>query len=252
MLPSHLSDADLLLLLDGEAPAGNAEVHLAGCAHCRERREQLAETLTDFSSAYRQAHDIRIPALAGPRARLMTRLHERPNFSRPLLAAATLAAVFAGITLWRSTRDSHGEFAPRAALTPGAARPLNRDQVCSAPAGVRPAVPSAAAENIFREYGIRDPRPRSYEVDYLIPPDLGGTDDARNLWPQPYASGVWNARVKDALEDRLRMLVCEGQIDVSTAQHELARDWIGAYRKYFRTEEPLVSHAAFIKDRPWE
>ena len=84
-------------------------------------------------------------------------------------------------------------------------------------------VSASVAREVFRRYGIRNPRPRSYEVDYLIPPALGGTGDPRNLWPQPYSAGVWNARVKDALEDRLRTLVCEGKLDLATAQRDLAQ-----------------------------
>jgi hypothetical protein len=34
-------------------------------------------------------------------------------------------------------------------------------------------------------------------------------------------------------------LVCSGKLDLPTAQHEIATDWIAAYRKYFSTDEPL-------------
>jgi hypothetical protein len=80
--------------------------------------------------------------------------------------------------------------------------------------------------------------PRAYEVDYLITPALGGDDDIRNLWPQPYVSTVWNARVKDALEDRLRDMVCRGQLDLAEAQRDISTDWIAAYKKYFQTNVP--------------
>jgi hypothetical protein len=62
---------------------------------------------------------------------------------------------------------------------------------------------------------------------------------------------VWNAHVKDALEDHLRRLVCQGELDLESAQHEIAEDWIGAYKKRFRTEYPLAEHIGFVKDRPW-
>jgi hypothetical protein len=75
-------------------------------------------------------------------------------------------------------------------------------------------------------------------VDYLITPELGGVDSIRNLWPQPYST-VWNAHVKDMLEERLHALVCSGQVDLATAQREIATDWIGAYKKYFHTARPL-------------
>ena len=50
----------------------------------------------------------------------------------------------------------------------------------------------------------------------------------------------------------LRSLVCAGQLDLATAQQEIARDWIAAYKKYFRTDKPLPEHVSFLKDRPWE
>lgn len=76
-----------------------------------------------------------------------------------------------------------------------------------------------------------------FEVDYLITPDLGGAESLRNLWPQPY-SATWNARVKDRLEQRLHQLVCAGKMDLSTAQHDIATDWIGAYKKYVGDGDP--------------
>jgi hypothetical protein len=50
---------------------------------------------------------------------------------------------------------------------------------------------------------------------------------------------VWNARVKDELEDRLRQMVCDGSLDLTEAQREIATNWIAAYKKYFRTDRPL-------------
>ncbi|MBV9742856.1 MAG: HNH endonuclease [Acidobacteriia bacterium] len=107
------------------------------------------------------------------------------------------------------------------------ARPKNR------------AVPVSLARRVFQEYGLSGAEPRSYEVDYLITPALGGAEDIRNLWPQSYSASTWNAQVKDALEDHLRDLVCSGQLDLATAQHDISSDWIAAYRKYFHTDRPL-------------
>ena len=78
-----------------------------------------------------------------------------------------------------------------------------------------------------------------FEVDYLVTPELGGAEDIRNLWPQPYEATLWNAHVKDALEDRLHEMVCSGEIDLATAQHDIATDWISAYKKYFHTDRPF-------------
>jgi hypothetical protein len=98
-------------------------------------------------------------------------------------------------------------------------------------------IPLAFGEKVFQAYGIRTPKTRAYELDYLIPPELGGSADIRNFWPQPYAP-EWNARLKDALEDRLHDLLCAGEITLATAQREIATDWIAAYKKYFQTDAP--------------
>jgi hypothetical protein len=74
-----------------------------------------------------------------------------------------------------------------------------------------------------------------YEIDHLIPLDLGGADDDANLWPQPRRSiePVWNAERKDRLEWALADLVCAGQLDLTAAQREIREDWIAAYRRNF-------------------
>jgi hypothetical protein len=76
-----------------------------------------------------------------------------------------------------------------------------------------------------------------YEIDHLIPLCLGGSDDPSNLWPQPRRSveETWNAEAKDRLERLMCNMVCEGQIDIATAQEALARldrGFIGPHRHY--------------------
>jgi hypothetical protein len=44
--------------------------------------------------------------------------------------------------------------------------------------------------------------------------------------------------VKDVLERRLHNLVCAGKVDLKTAQHEIATDWIKAYQKYIAKSPP--------------
>ncbi len=127
---------------------------------------------------------------------------------------------------------------PKNSLTPGETRTVSIGDVCSAAPREAATVPVSLRQQVFREYGINDKRPNAYEVDYLITPELGGASSIRNLWPQPY-SAVWNAHVKDELEDRLHGLVCAGQVDLATAQREISRDWISAYKKYFHTDKPF-------------
>ena len=37
---------------------------------------------------------------------------------------------------------------------------------------------------------------------------------------------------QDKLENRLHALVCHGQISLATAQHDIATNWIAAYKQY--------------------
>ncbi len=67
------------------------------------------------------------------------------------------------------------------------------------------------------------------------------------LWPQPYTAPTWNAHVKDALEEHLHEMVCAGELDLSTAQRDIATDWIAAYKKYFHTDRPISLRSSLIR-----
>jgi hypothetical protein len=125
-------------------------------------------------------------------------------------------------------------------LTPGAIRLVGVSDVCSAQTALTTdSVPADVEQTVFAKYGMPHARPQDYELDYLITPELGGATDIRNLWPEPHSS-VWNSYVKDELETHLRQLVCRGKLDLPTAQHDIATDWISAYKKYFGTDHPLA------------
>jgi hypothetical protein len=133
---------------------------------------------------------------------------------------------------------------PKTNLTPGATLPLTKTQVCSAaPAQLAPVVPVSLQRRVLAMYGINSATSDAYEVDYLITPELGGATDIRNLWPEPYDT-AWNAHVKDQLEERLRQMVCHGDVELTTAQQDISKDWIAAYRKYFHTDKPINSAAS--------
>ena len=130
---------------------------------------------------------------------------------------------------------------PHSSLTPGAVAALTTAELC---AGARPSrlVSLATRDRVLASYRMQHVAADSYELDALITPELGGTTDAENLWPQLYASPVWNARVKDELERLLPEMVCRGQVDLARAQREIASDWVAAYKHYFKTDTPLVAH----------
>ena len=62
-----------------------------------------------------------------------------------------------------------------------------------------------------------------YEYDHFVPLELGGaTNDPRNLWPEPGAS----PNPKDTVEGELRQEVCDGQLSLAQAQHEIVTNWV--------------------------
>jgi hypothetical protein len=63
----------------------------------------------------------------------------------------------------------------------------------------------------------------------------------RNLWPQSTETSRWNSYVKDALERKLYRLVCAGELDLKTAQHSIASNWIEAYKKYVSEHPPTAA-----------
>ncbi|MGA2877694.1 MAG: zf-HC2 domain-containing protein [Bryobacteraceae bacterium] len=244
----HLSDQDLVLAADGElTPRRDAEVraHLSACWQCRSRLRGMEGAIADFVQLHSATLDPQLPPAAGPRALLKARLTEDARQSaaprRLVLAqvafALTLAGVAIALVLYLVPRPATASV-PRPQLTPGAVRPVMKSDVCAVSGNQVLVVPVALQRRVFEEYGIRNARTDAYEVDYLITPELGGASDIRNLWPEPYSSTEWNARVKDALEQRLHQMVCDGQLDLATAQHDIATNWIAAYKKYFNSNRP--------------
>jgi hypothetical protein len=269
----HVADPDLLLYAGGELDAGRTgqvRAHLECCSRCRERLAKFEITLADFSAAHREALSAELPPMESSRAILQERLAQATNeeFTPP----GPLSRWFAGLNPRRAVAFSglaaatcvllaiwvHGpgrQSVPRTEvgrleepdfrLTPGATDPVTENDLCGSSAGTRvAAVPLSLKRKVFEEYGLAPRRTNDYEVDYLITPELGGATDIRNLWPEPYENTAWNAHVKDQLEDRLHRMVCHGEVDLGTAQHDISTDWIAAYRKYFHAEQPLSDRSA--------
>jgi hypothetical protein len=268
MSSAHLNDVELVLSVDGElspSHAARVRAHLSTCEACCIRRDEFASALSGATVKVHVELDDVLPSTAVSRARLRASIAELATDSstRPwwqvqlpgflqaaaalcgvlLLAAATVKWVVPSPVVTAESAsvvpyDPAAE--PDISLTPGAVRNVSLAEVCAMPREeVELDVPAQLRSAVFKEYGISGAHPADYEIDYLIAPGLGGTEDIHNLWPEPYTSAAWNAHVKDSLEEYLHESVCAGKLDLRTAQSDISHDWIAAYKKYFHTDKPL-------------
>jgi len=273
----HCTDEELLLALDHELPSRrhrSVDAHLAQCVACRVRRARIDLAAENATALSRDDATVQTERAGRTREQLRSKLNEMADewdgslrvrlvsrftlIPRPVMVGAALAA--AALLLIRVASPSRPmdpssavasverESLPVASLTPGASWQLSVGEVCAGGAPEEREVPAAVRRDVLRAYGMEQVSRDEYELDYLITPQLGGAPDARNLWPQRYASGTWNARVKDQLERLLPQLVCNRQVALETAQRDIALDWIAAYRKYFKTATPLQTQASFFRD----
>jgi len=272
----HVPDDQLLLHASGEMPwSSSAQIgcHLEGCSECRARLLELENALVEFARTHIETRAPHLSPSDDPQARLKARLAELDpqnihpahgnrslRFAFNALARRRPAAMFAagvmaaclllGIWLGRRHEKPPAMSAlghwdePDLHLTPGATLPVTQNQVCAANAAEIQTIPASLKRKVFEEYGVTSPQPDAFEVDYLITPELGGATDIRNLWPEPYQDTVWNAHVKDQLEDRLHRMVCHGDVDLATAQRDISTDWIAAYRKYFHADKPVTESSS--------
>ena len=71
---------------------------------------------------------------------------------------------------------------------------------------------------------------RNFEIDHLIPLELGGSNEMSNLWPQPYRPQP-GAREKDVLENYLHRQVYSGRMEIRVAQQVIVQDWFSAWKQ---------------------
>ena len=77
----------------------------------------------------------------------------------------------------------------------------------------------------YPAYG--DPHPEHTELDHLVSLELGGSNDATNLWPETPPT----PNPKDKVEDALHAAVCSGRVTLAAAQDAIAADWTTAEKK---------------------
>lgn len=263
---SHPTLNELLTYMDGELASHAREqvaLHLESCAECRAQLSGLSATSAAVSEGYAVRSEESREEAARPEAMLRARLAEMSasssvsqkravsqkeqkrlglHWSRSLgyVAALLVLTALGGVFVWHHAKVPERAALPNPAFTPGATRQVSLSEICAEDDDeVVRVVPAAMQQKVFYEYGLKRAKPGDFEVDYLITPGLGGSDDVANLWPQPHASR-WNSYVKDQLEDHLHHMVCHGQISLADAQRAIASNWIDAYKRYFNTEQPLA------------
>jgi len=146
---------------------------------------------------------------------------------------------------------------PDRQLTPGTTNTAISEQQfrtqCHTKGWTRPYRPPVSFTNSLKKlqmhkYGYPLADIRDFEEDHLVPLCLAGApQDPANLWPQP-RFGERNADRKDKLEAKLCRLACDGKVPLAQAQHEIATDWIAAYRKYIGATKRTSAEREILSD----
>jgi hypothetical protein len=103
--------------------------------------------------------------------------------------------------------------------------------VCQHSTKERRRVSSEVHRQAFREYGLTYPQAHgAFEVDHLIPLELGGDNTISNLWPEA-AEPAPGFHEKDKVENFLHRQVCAGAMNLVDAQRQIATDWMRVWKQ---------------------
>jgi hypothetical protein len=144
---------------------------------------------------------------------------------------------------------SNGEDLPDPACTPGATDPtVTQDNIATTicvkgyTTEVRPPTSETnpMKAKLYGAYAV--PAGTRSELDHLISEELGGSSDAKNLWPE--VGKIPNP--KDPVENRLHAMVCAGvlshgtqkHLPLAAAQQLIATDWTTAIARAQRQLVP--------------
>jgi hypothetical protein len=96
--------------------------------------------------------------------------------------------------------------------------------VCGTSTKERRHVSDGLRRAVLEEYGIAPAAGGAFEVDHLVPLELGGANALGNLWPEA-AEPTPGFHQKDEVENLLRRRVCSGAMPIEDAQRQIAADW---------------------------
>jgi|SRR5690349_4149264 len=135
----------------------------------------------------------------------------------------------------------HGNvYLPDPVVTPGVVRTTNAAEICASTFRTKPYrnTTQHTKDQVYLEYLVKRNAgvcKGNCEVDHLIPLELGGLDDIKNLWPQP-SQPKPGFHEKDKLENYLRAQVCADKMSLTDAQKAISTDWYTAYLKMQKGE----------------
>lgn len=154
--------------------------------------------------------------------------------SRPAVAVPSTAAPASGYNPPRAAKNSgcvaRGAL-PDPECTPGAVMTSDLEVICHQSTRERRHVPANVHRAAFTDYGLSYPQASgAFEVDHLIPLELGGDNTIDNLWPEAASPGP-GFREKDRVENYLHRRVCDGSMSVRDAQRLIATDWLSVWKE---------------------
>ncbi len=97
-------------------------------------------------------------------------------------------------------------------------------------------VPESEKHQVEIEYGLAaKPYGSTLEIDHIISLELGGSNDATNLFPEEatFPNNAPGFRVKDKLENATHKGVCAGTISLRSAQQQIASNWEKLYKSLY-------------------
>ena len=89
-------------------------------------------------------------------------------------------------------------------------------------------VTDSTKRKVYAEYGITSHRSGKYEIDHLVPLELGGSNSIANLFPEA-ASPRPGFHDKDRLENDVHDRACAGRNSYRSMQNRIASDWTALY-----------------------
>jgi hypothetical protein len=127
------------------------------------------------------------------------------------------------------TGSSPSNYLPDPKCNPGAIDPAIDARVLCAPGYTTKSYRPPAEETTKFKYDVAYPaygltRGTTSELDHLVSLELGGANDATNLWPEPGSL----PNPKDSVENKLHKWVCDGGPGVAQGRLEAAQKAIAA------------------------